>query len=65
MVKLIALYKQPEDKEAFDRHYFKTHTALTKKIPGLREMNVTKIKNNKFKINTLNFLYKQRIRKME
>ena len=43
MTKLIALYKQPEDKEAFDEHYFNTHTPITEKIPGLREMKVTKI----------------------
>lgn len=43
MVKLIALYKQPEDKEKFDEHYFHTHTPITKKIPGLRDMKVTKI----------------------
>lgn len=43
MAKLIALYKQPEDKEAFDEHYFNTHTPITEKIPGLREMKVTKI----------------------
>ena len=43
MAKLIALYKQPEDKEAFDERYFNTHTPITEKIPGLREMKVTKI----------------------
>lgn len=43
MVKLIALYKHPEDKAAFDEYYYNTHTPLTKKIPGLREMKVTKI----------------------
>ncbi|SDI16164.1 EthD family reductase [Alteribacillus bidgolensis] len=43
MVKLIALYKQPKDKEAFDEHYFNTHTPITKKIPGLRDIKVTKI----------------------
>ncbi|GAK09932.1 EthD family reductase [Geomicrobium sp. JCM 19038] len=42
MAKLIALYKQPEDKAAFDEHYFNTHAPITKKIPGLKEMNVTK-----------------------
>lgn len=41
--KVIALYKQPEDKEKFDEHYFKVHGPLTAKIPGLREMIVTKI----------------------
>ncbi|MBO1005676.1 EthD family reductase [Pseudogracilibacillus auburnensis] len=43
MAKVIALYKQPQDKEKFDEHYFKVHAPLTEKIPGLREMNVTKI----------------------
>ncbi|WP_085992302.1 EthD family reductase [Oceanobacillus senegalensis] len=43
MVKLIALYKQPEDKEAFDEHYKNVHTPITKKIPGLRKMEVTRI----------------------
>lgn len=43
MVKLIALYKQPEDTQAFDEHYFNVHAPLTAKIPGLRKMEVTKI----------------------
>ncbi len=43
MVKLIALYKQPEDPKAFDKHYKNVHTPITKKIPGLRKMEVTKI----------------------
>lgn len=43
MAKLIALYKQPKDQEKFDEHYSNVHTPITKKIPGLREMNVTKI----------------------
>lgn len=42
MAKLIALYKQPEDKKAFDDHYFNVHTPITEKIPGLKEMKVTK-----------------------
>ncbi|PLR78544.1 EthD family reductase [Bacillus sp. V3-13] len=46
MVKLIALYKHPENKEAFDEHYFNTHAPLTARIPGLREMKVTKIIGN-------------------
>ncbi len=43
MVKLIALYKNPENKEEFDEHYFNTHSPITAKIPGLRKMEVTKI----------------------
>ncbi|MFS0781935.1 EthD family reductase [Bacillus sp. 1P06AnD] len=43
MVKLIALYKHPENKEEFDEHYFNVHGPITEKIPGLKEMKVTKI----------------------
>jgi uncharacterized protein (TIGR02118 family) len=43
MIKLIALYKQPKDKEAFDEHYFNVHGPITEKIPGLQRMEVTKI----------------------
>lgn len=42
MAKLIALYKHPEDVAAFDQHYFEVHAPITEKIPGLREMRVTK-----------------------
>lgn len=42
MAKLIALYKHPENKEEFDHHYFNVHAPITAKIPGLREMKVTK-----------------------
>ena len=34
MVKLIAFYKHPENKEAFDEHYFNVHVPITEKIPG-------------------------------
>lgn len=43
MAKLIALYKHPENKEEFDEHYFNVHSPITEKIPGLREMKVTKM----------------------
>lgn len=43
MVKLIALYKQPADEEKFNEHYFNTHAPITKQIPGLRKMEVTRI----------------------
>lgn len=42
MVKLIAFYKQPKDKEAFDEHYYNVHVPITEKIPGLIEMKITK-----------------------
>lgn len=43
MIKMIALYKHPENKEAFDDHYYNVHAPLTAKIPGLRKMEVTKV----------------------
>ncbi|MFD1019202.1 EthD family reductase [Thalassobacillus hwangdonensis] len=43
MVKLIALYKHPENKEKFDEHYFNTHAPITAEIPGLKEMKVTRV----------------------
>jgi uncharacterized protein (TIGR02118 family) len=43
MVKLIALYRKPENTEAFESHYFDAHTPLVKKLPGLRRLEVAKI----------------------
>jgi uncharacterized protein (TIGR02118 family) len=34
-VKLVVLYTQPSDPDAFDRHYLKTHMPLANSIPGL------------------------------
>jgi uncharacterized protein (TIGR02118 family) len=34
--KLVVLYTQPDDPEAFDRHYLDVHGPLVDKIPGLR-----------------------------
>ncbi|MFD2172125.1 EthD family reductase [Tumebacillus lipolyticus] len=42
MVKMIALYKHPEDLEAFNRHYFGTHLELNGKTPGLVRSEVSK-----------------------
>ncbi len=35
-VKLVVLYTQPSDPEAFDRHYLGTHVPLVNAIPGLQ-----------------------------
>ncbi len=43
MVKLIALYKKPDDVPAFDKHYAEVHTPLVKKLPGLRQLELSKI----------------------
>ena len=43
MVKLIALYKQPENKEQFNDHYYNVHTPLAKAMPGLEKVEVTEM----------------------
>lgn len=42
MAKLFAIYQQPKDPAAFDRHYFDKHVPLAKTIPGLRSYEVTR-----------------------
>ncbi|MFZ0171765.1 MAG: EthD family reductase [Acidimicrobiales bacterium] len=34
-IKLVVLYTQPADPEAFDSHYLAVHAPLVEKIPGL------------------------------
>ncbi|MFD2370534.1 EthD family reductase [Brevibacillus sp. GCM10020057] len=43
MVKLVAVYRKPEDVEAFDKHYNEVHAPLAAKMPGLIKMEVSKI----------------------
>lgn len=43
MIKLIALYKKPEDTAQFDRRYFEEHLPLAAKMPGLRRSEVSRI----------------------
>lgn len=45
MVKLVALYKTPGDKEQFDKHYFEVHMPLVAKIPGLVKSEVSKLRS--------------------
>lgn len=42
-MKLIALYAEPEDREAFLDHYNTVHMPLVARIPGLLESTVTLI----------------------
>lgn len=44
--KLVALYAQPADPEAFDKAYFETHLPLAQKMPGLKKYEITKLKSN-------------------
>lgn len=42
MVRFLVLYPQPDDPEAFDRHYREVHIPLAKKLPGLRRYTVSR-----------------------
>ena len=41
-VTMMALYKEPADREKFEKHYFETHVPLVKKIPGLQKVEVSR-----------------------
>jgi uncharacterized protein (TIGR02118 family) len=43
MIKLVAMYKKPEDAKAFDDHYFNVHMPLASKMPGLRKAEISKM----------------------
>jgi len=42
-VKLVVLYTQPTDRDAFDRHYLGTHVPLVLTIPGLQRFEAGQI----------------------
>ncbi|MCH4150545.1 MAG: EthD family reductase [Sphingobium sp.] len=42
-VKLIALYKRPEDEKAFLDHYENVHAPLARKVPGLEKLVVNRV----------------------
>ena len=42
MFQLTALYNQPEDPAAFDRHYDNVHAALAMKLPGLQRFAINR-----------------------
>ena len=41
MIKLTVLYDRPSDVEAFEGYYLGTHVPLARKVPGLKEIEVT------------------------
>ena len=43
MHKLIALYKKPDDIDAFMTHYENIHVPLVKKIPGLEKAVINRV----------------------
>jgi uncharacterized protein (TIGR02118 family) len=42
MVRFINLYDEPEDAEAFDRHYREIHIPLARKLRGLRRYTISR-----------------------
>jgi uncharacterized protein (TIGR02118 family) len=42
VVRLIALYNQPDDPVAFDAHYRAVHASIVRRYPNLRGMRLTK-----------------------
>lgn len=43
MVRLLVLYGQPSDPEAFDKYYQEVHIPLAKKMKGLKKWSVGKV----------------------
>lgn len=41
MAQLVVMYKTPTDLAAFDEHYFGKHVAIAKRIPGLKDYNIS------------------------
>jgi len=41
MARLLVLYKTPKNPEGFDRYYRSVHIPLAKKIPGLRNYDIS------------------------
>jgi uncharacterized protein (TIGR02118 family) len=42
MARMVVIYRTPKNAEAFDRHYFRTHIPLAKKLPGLRTYEISR-----------------------
>ena len=42
MVRFLVLYDQPEDTQAFERHYREIHIPLAKKLSGLRRYTISR-----------------------
>lgn len=48
MIKLIALFKRPDDLEAFMRHYREVHVPLAGRLPGLEALVVNTVTADAF-----------------
>jgi len=61
-VTMMAFYKEPADREAFDRHYFEKHVPLVHRIPGLQKMEVSRFSGKEapyYLLATLHFASKE------
>jgi uncharacterized protein (TIGR02118 family) len=47
-IKLIVIYEQPADSEAFFKHYEEVHTPLVKRTPGLQRLVLNRITGDAF-----------------
>jgi uncharacterized protein (TIGR02118 family) len=43
MFKLVAIYKVPENVDNFEKHYSEVHMPITKKIPLMKEIRLSKV----------------------
>lgn len=43
MVKLIALYRKPENVAEFEQKYLETHLPLVRQVPGLRRVELDRV----------------------
>lgn len=48
MIKLIALYRRPEDEAAFWEHYEKVHLPLARKLPGISGITLDRVSADAF-----------------
>lgn len=42
-VKMTVVYTQPEDAEAFDKHYMDVHAPLVQRLPGLQRVELARV----------------------
>ena len=42
-VKLTVVYGQPEDPEAFDKHYHEVHVPIVDRFPGVERVEIAKV----------------------
>lgn len=40
MVKMVALYRRPDDPDSFMQHYRQVHLPLARRMPGLRKVEI-------------------------